>query len=93
MRTQRLEIYKLDRSGFAELLERFERAYAGEAGEALPSAEFYERYLRGEMEGTAAIAWASFYEAYLRAPERVKGSCRPAEIADLLVPRFERPST
>jgi hypothetical protein len=93
MRTQRLEIYKLDRGGFAELLERFERAYADEAGEALSSAEFYERYLRGEMEGAAAIAWASYYEAYLRAPERVKGSRRAAEVANLLIPRFERAST
>jgi hypothetical protein len=89
MRNRRLKTYKLDRGGFSELLARFETAYEEQMGQPLSSSEFYERYLRGEMEGTAALLWASKYEGFLRAPERLKGSRRAAEIPEIALPRFE----
>lgn len=91
MRKRRLKMYSLDRRGFGELLARFEKAYADEIGEELSSEEFYERYRRGEIEGTAAMAWATYFEAFQQAPEPRRQPSRRRREATVIVPESAIP--
>jgi hypothetical protein len=92
MKKRRLKMYSLDRQGFGELLARFEKAYADEIGEELTSEEFYARYRHGEIEGTAAMAWATYFEAFQQASEpRRQSSRRRRREAMVIVPESAIP--
>jgi hypothetical protein len=91
MRNRRLKLYRLDRRGFGELLARVEKAYAAEIGEELTSEQFYERYRRGEIEGTAAMAWATYFEAFQQAPEPRRQSSRRRRETRVIVPESVTP--
>jgi hypothetical protein len=60
----RPEIERFSRADLAELLIAFEDRWAELVGERLSSSEFYERYSRGKIDSTFAIAWGTFYEAF-----------------------------
>ena len=61
---------RLDRSGVEELLRMFEDAWNEEHDERITSAQFYDRYTRGEIDSMFAMAWASYYEAFRRHSQR-----------------------
>jgi hypothetical protein len=63
---RRPEIERFDRAYLAELLIGFEDRHAEMFSERLSSSEFYERYVRGEIDSTFATAWGTFYEAFRR---------------------------
>jgi hypothetical protein len=53
----------LERSDLEDLLSAFEDAWAEQTGERLTTAEFYDRYRRGEAPDTTfSMSWASYYE-------------------------------
>lgn len=59
-------VRELDRSALEDLLRKFEDVWAAESGARITSAEFYDRYARGEIDSTFAMAWATYYESFRR---------------------------
>jgi hypothetical protein len=60
---KRADVQRLDRVALTEILQLFEDDYAERYGNRITTAEFYDRYLAGEMNAfPEAIRWASYYE-------------------------------
>lgn len=61
-----MSVKALGRRELEDLLREFEDTWAEREGARVTSAEFYERYTRGEVDTLYAMAWASHFEIFLR---------------------------
>lgn len=58
------KVRRVGKADLEELLRSFEDTWAESAGERVTSAEFYDRYRRGEIDSMYATAWATYYESW-----------------------------
>lgn len=54
----------MDIDGLRGILAAFEDTWAKRHGERITSAQFYDRYLAGDLDTMFFMAWSTYYEIY-----------------------------
>lgn len=64
-----IERRTVERDELAEMLRAFEDEWAAQHGERITSAQFYDRYRKGQVDSMFTMSWASYYEIFRRLGE------------------------